>query len=246
MGAAVASGSGVAVGIWVGVGAIVAVGAGVSVGVGSEISVGRPGAGVSSGAVVAISVGCGVTTTVGSWVGFAGFVRTGWLSDGGVASVCGVAVGGTTAVGAGSEQATRISRISRAVGSRFAMSGFSPFPLSGPTFYNNTAWPRVMTPELRRSSLHVSIAVRQGPHRCWHQPPQEYWSSARNNGEGQLIGAKPPVAEAVLDAHAEELRADGMPAPPPRPARIPKDTIGDVTIGGIVFAGGGSDADCGN
>ena len=62
----------------------------------------------------------------------------------------------------------------------------------------------------------------------------------------EAVEAALPVAEAVLDAHAEELRADGMPAPPPRPARIPKDTIGDVTIGGIVFAGGGSDADCGN
>ena len=60
------------------------------------------------------------------------------------------------------------------------------------------------------------------------------------------VEAALPVAEAVLDAHAEELRADGMPAPQPRATRKPKDTIGDVTIGGIVFAGGGSDADCGN
>ena len=41
-------------------------------------------------------------------------------------------MGGTTAVGAGSEQATRISRASRAVDSSFAMSGLLSFSIIRP------------------------------------------------------------------------------------------------------------------
>ena len=53
----------------------------------------------------------------------------------------------------------------------------------------------------------------------------------------EAVEAALPVAEAVLDAHAEELRADGMPAPPPRPARKPKDSGGEITLGDITFSG---------
>ena len=49
------------------------------------------------------------------------------------------------------------------------------------------------------------------------------------------VEAALPLAEAVLDAHAEELRANGMPAPQPRATRKPKDSIGDVRIGDDVF-----------
>ena len=54
----------------------------------------------------------------------------------------------------------------------------------------------------------------------------------------EVIEAQVPAAEAVLDSHAEELRANGMPAPSPRAARTApklKDSVGDVRIGDDVF-----------
>ena len=177
MGAAVAGGGGgVAVFIWVGVGVAVAVGVGVGTmvaggvgagfaeGVGSGMSVGA-GAAVTvvSGAVVGVSVGGGVATGVGSWVGFAGCVRTGWLSDGAVASGSGVSVGVIMDVGTASEQATRISRASRAVDSSFAMSVDSPFwSVSGSAFYYTSTCPEPLSPELEERFPLSCLAFR-GP-----------------------------------------------------------------------------------
>ena len=166
MGAAVAGGGGVAVFIWVGVGVAVAggIGAGFAEGVGSGMSVGA-GAAVTvvSGAVVGVSVGGGVATGVGSWVGFAGCVRTGWLSDGAVASGSRVSVGVIMDVGTVSEQATRISRASRAVDSSFAMSVDSPFwSVSGSAFYYTSTCPQPLSPELEERFPLSCLAFR-GP-----------------------------------------------------------------------------------
>ena len=180
LGAAVAGGGGgVAVFIWVGVGVAVAVGVGVGTmvaggvgagfaeGVGSGMSVGA-GAAVTvvSGAVVGVSVGGGVATGVGSWVGFAGCVRTGWLSDGAVASGSGVSVGVIMDVGTASEQATRISRASRAVDSSFAMSVDSPFwSVSGSAFYYTSTCPEPLSPELEERFPLSCLAFRGPFHR---------------------------------------------------------------------------------
>ena len=172
MGAAVAGGGGVAIFIWVGVGVAVAVGvggvgAGFAEGVGSGMSVGA-GAAVTvvSGAVVGVSVGGGVATGVGSWVGFAGCVRTGWLSDGAVASGSGVSVGVIMDVGTASEQATRISRASRAVDSSFVMSVDSPFwSVSGSAFYYTSTCPEPLSPELEERFPLSCLAFRGPFHR---------------------------------------------------------------------------------
>ena len=101
-------------------------GIGVGVGLGAAVA-GGGGVAVFIWVGVGVAVAGGVATGVGSWVGFAGCVRTGWLSDGAVASGSGVSVGVIMDVGTVSEQATRISRASRAVDSSFAMSVDSPF-----------------------------------------------------------------------------------------------------------------------
>ena len=172
LGAAVAGGGGVAVFIWVGVGVAVAGGAGFAEGVGSGMNVGA-GAAVTvvSGAVVGVSVGGGVATGVGSGVGFAGCVRTGWLSDGAVASGSGVSVGVISVgvimdVGTASEQATRISRASRAVDSSFAMSVDSPFwSVSGSAFYYTSTCPEPLSPELEERFPLSWLAFRGPFHR---------------------------------------------------------------------------------
>ena len=162
LGAAVAGGGGVAVFLWVGVG-VEGVGPGFAEGVGSRMSVGA-GAAVTvvSGAVVGVSVGGGV----GSGVGFAGCVRTGWLSDGAVASGSGVSVGVIMDVGTASEQATRISRASRAVDSSFAMSVDSPFwSVSGSAFYYTSTCPEPLSPELEERFPLSCLAFRGPFHR---------------------------------------------------------------------------------
>ena len=161
LGAAVAGGGGVAVFIWVGVGVAVAggVGSGMSVGAGAAVT-------VVSGAVVGVSVGGGVATGVGSWVGFAGCVRTGWLSDGAVASGSGGSGGVIMDVGTASEQATRISRASRAVDSSFAMSVDSPFwSVSGSAFYYTSTCPEPLSPELEERFPLSCLAFRGPFHR---------------------------------------------------------------------------------
>ena len=108
VGKAVAAGAGVVVGIWVDVWAGVAatVATGVAVAVGSGLGV-WAGAAVLVGSVtfVGVCVGCGVA-----------------------AFGCGVAVGATTAVGAGSEHAAKASRAKIAAdSSAFAMSWLPSF-----------------------------------------------------------------------------------------------------------------------
>ena len=132
VGMSVAAGAGVGVGIRVGVGTGMAAGvsAGVAVAVGSGIDmVAGTGAAaaVGGGAVVGVSAGRRVAVPVGSRVGPAVAVGSGWLSAGVGPPGCEVAVGDTTAVGAGSEQAARATRASRAMNiSSFDMRGLPP------------------------------------------------------------------------------------------------------------------------
>ena len=82
---------------------------------------------VGGGAVVEVSAGRGVAVPVGSRVGPAVAVGSGWLSAGVGPPGCEVAVGATTAVGAGSEQAARATRANRAMNiSSFNMRGLPP------------------------------------------------------------------------------------------------------------------------
>ena len=109
------------VGIRVGVGTGVAAGVAVAVGSGIDMVVGTgAAAAVGGGAVVGVSAGRRVAVSVGSRVGPAVAVGFGWAG-------CEVAVGDTTAVGAGSEQAARATRANRAMNiSSFDMRGLPP------------------------------------------------------------------------------------------------------------------------
>ena len=89
----------------------------VAVGSGIDMVVGTGAAAAESGggAVVGVSVGRRVAVSVGSRVGPAVAVGSGWLSADVGPPGCEVAVGDTTAVGAGSEQAARATRANRAM-----------------------------------------------------------------------------------------------------------------------------------
>ena len=158
-------------GVAVGIGVEVAVGLGVAVGIGVGVGLGAAVAGGGGVAVfiwvgVGVAVAGGVATGVGSWVGFAGCVRTGWLSDGAVASGSGVSVGVIMDVGTVSEQATRISRASRAVDSSFAMSVDSPFwSVSASAFYYTSTCPQPLSPELEERFPLSCLAFRGPFHR---------------------------------------------------------------------------------
>ena len=84
-----------------------------------------------------VSVGRRVAVPVGSRVGPAVAAGSGWLSADVGPSGCEMAVGDTTAVGAGSEQAARATRANRAMNiSSFDIAGASTFLLvSGLAFY---------------------------------------------------------------------------------------------------------------
>ena len=129
-----AAGGGVAVGtgVCVGIRVAVMVGAGTLAAVGSGSSVGDGAEGF--GAVVGASVGL----AVGSSVGVVAWVGSGWVSIGVVLAGCGVGEFSTTAVGAGSAHAARVSRTSMMAGNRsLAHAGFSPFVwVSSPIFYS--------------------------------------------------------------------------------------------------------------